>query len=216
MLEVSCRLWVSCVVGRRTYSNVKLVIGTAIERGRYSGRILFTSDGFEPYGWTVKAMHRFICVYAQVMKKRCKDRVIHIERKLISGTHDQLEQVLFNSEDSQVINTSFIERHNLSIRMGSSYLCRRTACHAKRQEYLDANIALLKCHYNFIRPHLALRFGKEIRTPVMQAGLVSKKLAFRDIFTTREVLFLCLIIMVLGRRVTLARRAEWSALTTVP
>ncbi len=150
------------------------------------------------------------------MKKRCKDRVIRVERKLISGTQDQLEQILFDSEDSRAINTSFIERHNLTIRMGSSYLCRKTSCHARGQEYLDANMALLMCHYNYIRPHLALKFGKEIRTPAMQAGLVSKKLSFRDIFTTPEVLFLCLIILGLVRSVTLSRRAEWSMLTTVP
>ena len=38
-------------------------------------------------------------------------------------------------------------------------------------------------YYNFIRPHMALRFGSEIGTPAMQAGLVDRKLTFRDVFT---------------------------------
>ena len=79
----------------------------------------------------------------------------------------------------------------------SSYLCRKTACHSREQERLDENMFLLMCYYNFIRPHMALNFGKEIRTPAMQAGLVSKKLSFRDLFTSQEVLFLFVVIVVL-------------------
>ncbi len=33
LIEVWSRLWVSCVVGRRSYGNVKEVIGSAIQRG---------------------------------------------------------------------------------------------------------------------------------------------------------------------------------------
>ena len=53
----------------------------------------------------------------------------------------------------------------------------------------DSNIRYLRhlgnsdIAYNFIRPHRALRFGRETRTPAMQAGLVSQRLALRDIFT---------------------------------
>ena len=38
-----------------------------------------------------------------------------------------------------------------------------------------------------MRPHSPLRFGKVARTPAMQAGLASKQLSFRDIFTARDV-----------------------------
>jgi hypothetical protein len=37
-----------------------------------------------------------------------------------------------------------------------------------------------------MRPHSALRFGKATRTPAMQAGLATKRLTFRDIFTARD------------------------------
>ncbi len=39
-----------------------------------------------------------------------------------------------------------------------------------------------RCYYNFVRPHGALKFGREIRTPAMQAGLTTRRLTFRDIF----------------------------------
>ena len=35
----------------------------------------------------------------------------------------------------------------------------------------------------FIGPHRALKFGKLMKPPAMQAGLVSRKMTFRDIFT---------------------------------
>ncbi len=52
-------------------------------------------------------------------------------------------------------------------------------------------LELLRCYYSFIRPHGTLRFGIEIRTPAMQAGLARRKLRFRDVFTAahRALLF---------------------------
>ena len=47
------------------------------------------------------------------------------------------------------------------------------------------HVELLRCYYNFIRPHRALRFGRETRTPAMQAGVVNKRLAWSDIVTAR-------------------------------
>ena len=51
---------------------------------------------------------------------------------------------------------------------------------------------MLRCHYNFLRPHRALKFGREVRTPAMQAGLTKKRLTFRDVFTSISN-FLCLV-----------------------
>ena len=95
-----------------------------------------------------------------------------------------------HSEDSSKLNTSFVERHNLTIRQGSSYLCRRTACHAREGRNLEEHLQLLQLHYNFIRPHSALRFAAELRTPAMQAGLVVRKLSFREVFMIRWLVFL--------------------------
>src|SRR5665811_1540545 len=97
-----------------------------------------------------------------------------------------------NSEDSRRLNSSYIERLNLTIRQGSAYLCRRSLCHARRKQRLEDHLEILRCYYNFLRPHRALKFGREVRTPVMQAGLAKKRLTFRDIFTSIPK-FLCLV-----------------------
>ena len=43
--------------------------------------------------------------------------------------------------------------------------------------------------YNFIRPHRALTFGRETRTPAMQAGLVNAPMNWSDIFTAPAALY---------------------------
>ncbi len=80
------------------------------------------------------------------------------------------------------MNTSFIERLNLTIRQGSAYLSRRRLSHARAQDTLEAHLELLRCYYNFVHPHGALKFGRETRTPAMQAGLATRRLTLRDIF----------------------------------
>ena len=111
-----------------------------------------------------------------------------------------------------------IRRHSFYItRQGNSYLGRKTACQAREQGYLAGNMSLMMCFYNFLRPHSALRCGNETRTPAMQAGLASKRLSFRDVFTSRVVLFLCLIFLVVTQRGKTNKRTRNgpSPLTTV-
>ncbi len=188
-IEVWSRLWISKVVGSRNYRNAKTLLNQVIDSCRIVNQFIFTTDGFEPYSWATKNLLNYICLYAQVIKKRRKNRVINVERRMIFGTKSKMEQLLFESDDSSTINTSFIERLNLSIRQGCAYLGRRTACHSRRKDLLADNLALQMCYYNFVRPHSALKFGDETRTPAIQAGLVKKQRSFREIFTALEILF---------------------------
>ena len=55
------------------------------------------------------------------------------------------------------------------------------------QDGLDEHLELLRCYYNFVRPHGALKFGREIRTPAMQVGLTTRRLTFRDIFLATTI-----------------------------
>jgi hypothetical protein len=96
---------------------------------------------------------------------------------------------LRDSEDSSKLNTSFVERQNLTIRLGSAYLFWRTICRARWRERLEDHLELLRCHYNFVRPHRALKFGGEMRTPAMQAGLTTRRLTLREIFPSAMVLW---------------------------
>jgi len=87
---------------------------------------------------------------ARDMVKNC---VIKVDRRLIIGSKQKMKQLLFASEDSSTINTSFIERLNLTIRQGCAYLGRRTACHSRHKDLLDDNLALQMCHSNFVKSH---------------------------------------------------------------
>ena len=182
-IEVSSRLWAGSLLGRRSYRNTKAVLNDVILRGRLVGFPLIVTDGFEYYFAVIRRLMSHACVYGQVIKTRRNNRVIRVERRLKIGTASRLKNALLESEDSETLNTSFVERLNLTIRQGSAYLCRRSLCHARCEDQLRGHVELLRCHYNFVRPHRALKFGRETRTPAMQAGLVSKPLTLSDIFT---------------------------------
>ena len=147
------------------------------------------------YEWAVRRLLVGICIYGQVIKKRREDQVVQVDRRLLLGTNEELEEALFQSEDSSTLNTSFIERHNLCIRQSSAYLSRRTPCHARRPEFLINHMALLMMYYNFVRVRMALNFGKTLKTTAMQAGLAQKRLSFRDIFAGQAVFFFVLIVI---------------------
>jgi hypothetical protein len=149
---------------------------------------MIATDGFEFYEKVVRRVFGPACLYGQVIKTRRNDRVVSVERRTRIGAAWRWEQVLGDSEDSEKLNTSFIERLNLTIRQGSAYLCRRTICYARRREHLAAHLELLRCYYNFVRPHRALRFGREVRTPAVQAGLTTRRLTLREIFSSTIVL----------------------------
>ena len=182
-IEVCSRLWAGNVLGRRSDRNARAVINDVILRGRVVGFPLIATDGFEYYVGAVVGLFGSACVYGQVLKTRRNNRVIRVERRLKIGTTSRLKAALLASEDSETLNTSFVERLNLTIRQGSAYLRRRSPCHARGEEQLRGHAELLRCYYNFVRPHSSLKFGRETRTPAMQAGLVSTRQNWSDIFT---------------------------------
>jgi len=97
------------------------------------------------------------------------------------GTPDQFAEAFERSEDSKSLNTAYIERLNLFIRRSLACLHRRSSSVLQSPAGLGEQVELLRCYYNFIRPHGALKFGREVRTPAQQAGLVTRRLEFRDL-----------------------------------
>ena len=191
-IEVGSRLWTSTVVGRRSYRNTLALVRDVAARMTFVAGPLIVTDGFEFYGTVIRRVFGPAALYAQVVKTRRHDRVVRVQRRAVIGATWRFDEALTRSEDSSTVNTSFIERLNLTIRQGSAYLSRRTLSHTRLTDTLDAYLELLRCYYNFVRPHGALKFGRETRTPAMQAGLATRRLTLRDIFESLRCVVLWL------------------------
>jgi len=155
----------------------------AFHKGVSDGRVLITTDGFRPYEWVLKRLFGPTCFYGQVIKTWKKNRITKVDREIVIGEPWQMQHALECSEDSEKLNTSFIERLNLTIRRNTAYLHRQTPAHARSAQALAAQLDLQSCYYNFMRPHLALKFGNQIWTPAMMAGITKRKLTWRDVLS---------------------------------
>ena len=169
-------------MGSSNYENTKEVIRSISKLTDPQRVPLIVTDGYKFYE---RAVRKYFgkCLYAQVIKTRRNDRVTKVDRRMIIGDKREFDKALLNSEDSETLNTSFIERLNLTIRQSTSFLTRRTTCFARIEEFMENQLDILRCHYNFLRPHRGLKFGPEIRNPAMQTGLAKRRLSFRDVFT---------------------------------
>ena len=115
-IEVCSRLWASSLVGRRSYRNTTTVLNDVILRGRRVGFPLIATDGFDYYFGAIVRLVGSACVYGQVLKTRRTDRVVWVERRVKIGTASRLKDALLGSEDSDTVNTSFVERVRPSFR----------------------------------------------------------------------------------------------------
>jgi len=111
--------------------------------------------------------------YATVHKTRSKGRVVKVERSLVLGDQRRLIARLENS-DSNTINTSFVERSNLTWRMMNAHLSRKSLCFSKSLRWLKAKFAIIVAYYNFVRPHSSLSSTQNPVTPAMAAKIVAK------------------------------------------
>ena len=116
-----------------------------------------------------------------------------VARKVVLGSKQQIEDALENSEDPEKINTSFIERLNLTIRRNVSYLHSKTPAHARYANRLAGQLELQRCYYNFMRPHMAFKFGIETYTPAGMAGIADRKLSWREIIEGKSAKLLLVI-----------------------
>jgi hypothetical protein len=69
----------------------------------------------------------------------------------------------------------------LTLRRSISYLQRRTLALVRVPRCLSEALDVLRCYYNFMKPHAALRFRKVTRASAMQAGIFKRALTFREI-----------------------------------
>jgi IS1 family transposase len=82
--------------------------------------------------------------------------------------------------DPAKISTSYIERQNLTMRMGMRRCTRLTNAFSKKVENFSHAVSLHYMHYNFARPHTTLA-NPYPRTPAMAAGVAD------HVWTTTEI-----------------------------
>src|SRR5206468_6923180 len=85
-------------------------------------------------------------------------------------------EVRWGDPDPDHISTSYVERQNLTMRMGMRRFTRLTNGFSKKVENLEHALALHYMHYNFVRIHKTLRC-----TPAMEAGITDRLWTARDI-----------------------------------
>jgi hypothetical protein len=111
--------------------------------------------------------------YAQVVKRRIKRRLVHVSHKVVYGSKESVKERIRQSIGN-MINTSFVERMNLTLRHHVPALARRTIQIAKTALGLEQQLSLVGTKYNFCLPHSSLRLP--LPTPIPTKGSGSPKL----------------------------------------
>jgi IS1 family transposase len=83
--------------------------------------------------------------------------------------------------DPSRISTSYVERQNLTMRMGMRRFTRLTNGFSRKVENLAHAVSLHFMHYNFARPHKTLSKGAYPTTPAMAAGVADHAWSLEEI-----------------------------------
>ena len=130
-IDVGSRFWPTSWVGRRSYKNTRSVVRAVRDQMLRGRTVLVASDGFDDYPRVAREVFGPMCLLGQVLKARRNDRITTVERRQTVGTPEQFTEALATSEDSATLDTSFVERLNLTIRQGSAYLTRGSLAHCR-------------------------------------------------------------------------------------
>jgi hypothetical protein len=134
--------------------------------------------------------------YAQVVKKMRRRRLVEVQHRVVFGTQDEVAKVW--GVCGWQINTSFVERLNLSLRQRVAAIRRRSATPCKSGNGWRQPLVLFQVYHNFVLPHASLRQALtepiptngsgsakvwRPRTPAMAAGLTD------HVWSLKEVLY---------------------------
>jgi IS1 family transposase len=132
--------------------------------------------------------------YATVHKERKKGRVVSVTTRIIYGRKEEIQRILESL--GQKINTSFVERINLTLRLLVSRLHRKTLCFSKKRVFLVHHLHLAIAYYHLSRYHASLRVRLpepiptrgtgspkkwQQRTPAMAAGFTDHQWSLREL-----------------------------------
>jgi hypothetical protein len=158
------KLWISYLVGGRSADwAMDFMLDCA---ARIKGRVQVTTDGHKASFEAVEEAFGADVDYAQLQKiygapsdeetrRHSPARCMGCELKVVGG-----------DPDPKHVSTSYLERHNLSMRMAMRRFTRLTNAFSKKIQNHAAMVAIYAVHYNFARIHKTLRI-----TPSMAAGL---------------------------------------------
>ncbi len=170
-----------------------------------TSKILVTSDKLRSYPEALLQVfgivdidHRKVFpegfLYAQIDKERVHGHLVAVDRKPVVGTMEQIQAVLDEDDLSSVINTSFVERDNLSVRQHNGRVVRKTLSYSKNWQMHQNAIDFEDALHNFVRAHSSLRILQprpkrrrkwQDRTPAMAAGLTDHIWTVRELVTYR-------------------------------
>jgi IS1 family transposase len=172
-IDADTKLIPSWIVGPRDGVTARIFVNDLASR--LANRIQLTSDGLAVYLNAVERAFRGHVDYAQLIKiygntpetqtRYSPGECIGCERHAITGY-----------PDPEHVSTSYIERANLTMRMGMRRFTRLTNAFSKKIEHHVAAIALHMMHYNFVRIHTTLRC-----TPAMAAHVIDRLWEISDI-----------------------------------
>jgi hypothetical protein len=134
-----------------------------------------TTDGHQAYVAPVGLNFRQDIDWAQIQKTYRSDP--SGERRYSPPVCTGIKtRILKGDLDPARISTSYVERQNLTMRMGIRRFTRLTNGFSKKVDNHMAAIAIHFMHYNFARPHKSLSLPQEDgpatkRTPAMAAGV---------------------------------------------
>lgn len=163
-IDADSKLIVSYMVGDRSAEAASEFMHDVAYR--LANRVQLTSDGHGAYLRAVEGAFGMDVDYAMLMKiygsslESWKGRyspaeVISVKRETIMG-----------EPDAAHVSTSYVERSNLSIRMGNRRFTRLTNAFSKKIDNHIYMLSLYFCSYNFCRMHKTLRVS-----PAMAAGI---------------------------------------------
>src|SRR6202453_1737297 len=164
-IDADSKLVISYMLGDRGASTAQAFMKDVASR--LSNRIQLTTDGHRVYADAVENAFGSEIDYAMLVKiyGASNDGESRYSPASCIGCRTG---VLSGAPDQKHISTSYVERQNLSMRMGMRRFTRLTNGFSKKIENHGHQVALYFFHYNFCRVHSTLRV-----TPAMEAGLTN-------------------------------------------
>jgi len=177
-MDADSKLVINWHVGGRDRDAAREFINDLADR--LLDRIQLTSDGLSAYIDAVAESFGYGVDYAQLIKEYATDRQ-GFARYSPPVCISARAEPKFGNPALEHINTSYVERQNLSMRMGMRRFTRLTNGFSKKLDNHKHMIAIYYFHYNFIRKHLTIK-----TTPAIMAGLTDRAWTMVDFVELME------------------------------